>query len=133
MSLSNNTVALTALLYAAPALADCDVRVGRVPDGDTFYAPTVRVVSPSTYRVESTRFRLKDVYAPERREEHFQKAKTDLADLIWGRLVEVEILRDRDPYGGLIVNVNLCDGEKRTSVNEEMRRRGWTSYGRGLK
>lgn len=124
---------LIMLLSATLAMAECDVKVQHVPDGDTFYAPTVRVVSPSTYRVESTRFRLKDVYAPERREEHFQKAKTDLADLIWGRLVEVEILKERDPYGGLIVNVNLCEGEKRISVNEEMRRRGWTNFGRGVK
>jgi endonuclease YncB( thermonuclease family) len=124
------------LFAAALAAADpvqCDVRVGRVVDGDTFYSPTLRVASPSVYRVEDTRFRLKDVYAPERGEPRYQQAKTDLADLIWGRMVGVEILQDRDPRGGLIVNVYLCEGDRRVSVNAALRELGWVGFGKGVR
>lgn len=120
------------LLAGSPAWADCDVKVGRVVDGDTFYSPTLRVISPTRYRTEDTRFRLKDVYAPERGEDKFAEAKADLERLIGGKIVDIEILPDRDPRGGLIINVWTC-GDTRLHVNEEMRRRGWVKYGRGVK
>jgi endonuclease YncB( thermonuclease family) len=117
----------------ASAFAHCNVKVGRVVDGDTFYSPTLRVISPTIARTEDTRFRLKDVYAPERGDELFQKARADLHALIGDQFVDVEILTDKDPRGGLIVNVYRCGPDaSRILVNEEMRRKGWTSYGRGV-
>ncbi len=123
-----------ALLCPATALAICDVRVGRVVDGDTFYSPALRVVSPTQYRVEDTRFRLYQVFAPERGEPRYQEATNDLRALIADKFVSVTILPDRDPRGGLIVEVFTCDdaGEK-SSVNQVMRAKGWTEFGRGVK
>jgi endonuclease YncB( thermonuclease family) len=113
-----------ALLFALAA--DCNVKPQSIPDGDTFYAYTLRVIAPDHGRVEWTRFRLKDVYAPERGEKDYAQAKADLSSLVSGR-VRVDILPDRDPRGGLIVEVYRCDGEH---VNAAMRAKGWTSFGR---
>jgi len=121
-------------LSATSALAVCDVRVGRVVDGDTFYSPTLRVASPTQYRVEDTRFRLYQVFAPERGEPRYQEATNDLRALIADRFVSITILPERDPRGGLIVEVFTCDdaGEK-SSANQAMRSKGWTEFGRGVK
>jgi endonuclease YncB( thermonuclease family) len=107
----------------------CDVKVGRVTDGDTFYSPTLRVLSPTTTVVQDTRFRLRGVYAPEKKEPNYERAKADLETLIGGKWVSVVIAeKERDPYGGLIVDIYACDG---TSINQIMRDRGWTDKGKG--
>lgn len=118
------------LLAAQVAAADCNVKPQSLSDGDTFYSYTLRIIAPDQGRIEWTRFRLKDVYAPERGEPGYDQAKADLSSLISGKRVKVEILPDRDPRGGLIVNVWTCEG---LWVNEELRKRGWTQFGRGVK
>ena len=119
------------LFFASYAFAaDCNVKPQRLTDGDTFYSHTLRVIAPGQGRVEWTRFRLKDVYAPERNEPGSEQAKADLAGLISGQNVRVVILPDRDPRGGLIVEVFTCDGRH---VNQILRDKGWTSFGRGVK
>ena len=120
---------LPLLLFATPAWSECDVRVSRVSDGDTFHARTYTVISAYVAFSEDSGFRLHNVRAPERKEEGWAKAKIDLETLIGGRLVEVRIAekQPRDRWGRFIVNVKTCDG---TDVNQTMRDKGWTDKGR---
>ena len=121
---------IAALLFvAAPVFADCDLRVARVSDGDTFHAKTYTVISVSTAFPEDSGFRLHAVRAPERKEADYAKAKADLAALIGGRLVEVGLAEKypRDRWGRFIVNVKTCDG---VDVNQAMRDKGWTDRGK---
>lgn len=124
-------IAMLTATIATDALAACDLKVGKVADGDTFYSPTTIVVTPS-YRIRrNTRFRLHGVYAPERREPGYDAAKSDLSALIADRFVAVKVFeKEHDPYGGLIVDVYLCDG---THVNRIMREKGWADRGRGAR
>ena len=120
---------LPLLLYSSPAWADCDLRVNRVSDGDTFHARTYTVISAYVAFPEDSGFRLHNVRAPERKETDYAKAKADLQALIGGRLVEVKLAekRPRDKWGRFVVQVNTCDGQ---DVNQAMREKGWTDKGK---
>ena len=120
---------LPLLLYSSPAWADCDLRVSRVSDGDTFHARTYTVISAYLAFSEDSGFRLHNVRAPERKETDYAKAKADLQSLIGGRLVEVKLAekRPRDKWWRFVVQVKTCDGQ---DVNQAMREKGWTDKGK---
>lgn len=129
------------------AAAECDLRVMRVSDGDTFHARTYTVISAYVAFSEDSGFRLHNVRSPERptrptkgeadpswpkyaeEKRSYDKATDDLKTLISGRLVSVVIAekRPRDRWGRFIVKVAACDG---TDVNQAMRDKGWTNKGR---
>ena len=123
------TLPLLLLLLTAPAWADCDLRVSRVSDGDTFHARTYTVISAYVAFPEDSGFRLYNVRAPERKEADYAKAKADLESLIGAKFVGVKIPQKqiRDRWGRFIVDVYLCDG---THVNQVMRDKGWTDKGK---
>jgi endonuclease YncB( thermonuclease family) len=122
----------------------CDLRVERVSDGDTFYAKTTTMIASRKVE-EDTGFRLARVYSPERKEPGYDQAKRDLATMIAGRLVAVELVhpsgskRYREKYGRFFVEVFLCSPDSslaphasRLNVNDAMRAAGWTDKGKGL-
>ena len=117
------------LLSSSPAWANCDLRVSRISDGDTFHARTYTVISAYVAFSEDSGFRLYNVRAPERKETDYAKAKADLENLIGAKFVGVKIPQKqvRDRWGRFIVDVYLCDG---THVNQAMRDKGWTNKGK---
>jgi|TARA_Y100000034_G_scaffold135640_1_gene208403 micrococcal nuclease len=131
----NNTEAVVVFLVAIlaglfgplKAGADCDLRVQRVVDGDTFEARTVAVVSSSKHFQEISGFRLLGVDTPERGEEDFETEKVWLRDRIEGRDVEVRFSgqRKRDNFGRFLVDIYVCENGRTVSVNREIRGRGW--------
>lgn len=113
----------------------CTLKVGRVVDGDTFYNRVTINVAPH-YRVpREMRFRLKDVYSPERGEDRYGEFKSILKETIEGKKVALLIHeKDRDPRGGMIVTVYLCQPDgSREDVNEYMRAQGAVGFGKGVK
>ena len=134
-SLVKLAIAAVMLLLPTAGLAVCDLPVSRISDGDTFHAPTKTRLSATKHLEENSGFRLLRVYAPERKEEGYAKAKADLVDLIGGKSVEIKFDLTgpkRDKYGRFLVNVYLCDGRKRLNVNQKMAELGWTGSGRGV-
>ena len=85
------------------------ITVKKVRDGDTFQGP------------RSQFYRLAEVYAPERGQRGYQKAKEILKEMIEGEQVYVQ--KVGKSYGRPVVKVRL-PGEKRT-INEKMKRAGF--------
>lgn len=85
------------------------ITVKKVKDGDTFKGPREQY------------YRLAEVYAPERGERGYKKAKETLKDIIEGE--QVYIREVGKSYNRPVVKVRL-PGEKRT-VNEKMKRAGF--------
>ncbi|HEY2987555.1 MAG TPA: hypothetical protein VGL11_07500 [Candidatus Binatia bacterium] len=123
------------LLTVTSAFADCDLQVARVSDGDTFHADTQTVISKSLTVPESTGFRLLRVYAPEKKEPGYDKAKADLTALLGGKAVEIRLPvkgRVREKYGRFLVEVFLCTPEGKINVNDRLRALGWVDKGKGV-
>jgi|GEM_PF-3657050 len=113
----------------------------RVVDGDTLDIG----VPLADGAVLRQRVRLLRVYAPERGEELYDQAKADLTRLAGQRvrLTYPNAKRKRGYYGRLLGTLWPGDNSKirnpkskiapRQSINEQMRKLGWTNYGRGGK
>jgi hypothetical protein len=112
----------------------CDFTPESIPDGDTVYAYTLRVVTPTTAVPQWTRFRLDEVYTPEKGEERWSDARDDLRTAVLNRALHVEVLNEKDPWGGLVVKLYQCDRGTvvAKSINEVMREKGWTHSGKGV-
>lgn len=85
------------------------IKVKKVIDGDTFQDTRNRF------------FRLTGVYAPDKRERGYQKAKETLKNFIEGETLIVKV--EGKSYNRKVI-IARKPGEK-TTINEKMRRKGY--------
>jgi len=95
---------------------------------ESFSGHVVKVYDGDTIEVlhdqESVTIRLYGIDAPERHEPYANKARQFLADLVWGKDVEIDV-KDMDKYGRTVGIVKLADGK---IANHELVRVGYARW-----